>query len=132
MKQVFIYALLSATIFFLPACKSTKTSSNSSIENVKNHQLTAADNGKSIDVGLNETITATFKGCRGCASTWQIVEMDKTKLSLVSETNSNPSCKDCVGGSHDTNFNLKTITKGKSTIKFKYFEEIVTFSINVR
>lgn len=99
---------------------------------VQNLLIGTTDNGKIFELSVGETFEVRFRECTGCASVWKIAKLDITKIELLSENDTNPSCTNCTGGNHDHHFYFKVKAKGKSVIRFTYFAEKVTVTIVTR
>lgn len=91
--------------------------------------ITPNDNGKTIKLSPGQSFIASMRECRGCASVWEIKEIDKSKISLDKEDFLNPSCTNCVGGNHDHVYYFTAKEKGKSVLTFTYFSDRISVNI---
>jgi predicted secreted protein len=102
---------------------------NVPVFDAKEMELTAADNGKSFYAAPGATFQVRLRQCRGCPSSWKIIETDNDKVQLLREEYINPSCTNCTGGNHDHQFFFKVKGKGKFKLSFTYFSEKASFDI---
>ena len=93
--------------------------------------ITAADNGKTFAFVRNADFNVTFNECGGCAYSWKIEKIDSTIIMYKGEKYSDPSCTNCVGGSHDVTFSFFTVDYGSSDMVFSYFADTVRLTIEV-
>ena len=93
--------------------------------------ITSEDSGATYSMGREKRFNATFRECRGCADVWEIEEIDATKIKYIGKEYSNPSCRNCVGGSQDVTFKFISENLGSSDIVFSYFEDTVRITIGI-
>ena len=77
--------------------------------------------GTAFDIGLSE--------CRGCDGEWEIVQMDSSRLALLSEEVINTACVDCVGGSQYHLFHFTIVAAGTSPLALKFFGHLFSVTI---
>ena len=88
------------------------------------------DAGKTFRLNVNDKFDVSLNQCVGCADFWKISEIDSTKIGFLSDTYSNRSCIDCVGGNQDKTFHFEVRKAGRSTISFNYFKENISVFID--
>lgn len=126
----FKFLLFSACIclgLLMQCCGSARSKTDKSQKS--EIHLVQADSGKTIRVKSGEGFEIKLNECVGCAEVWQIAEIDKEKITFVSNTYSGRSCQDCTGGNQDNSFHFKVLKPGTSTVVLSYFSEKVTLTI---
>jgi predicted secreted protein len=127
-KSITLTTLLAVVCSF-SACTGNKTATTDKAAAI---HLTKADNGKTVQCKVNNSFDITFNECRGCASVWEVVGLDKAKLEQSASTYSNPSCTNCTGGNQDVTFHFKAKAAGTSNLTFSYFDEKVTLTVEAK
>lgn len=92
--------------------------------------LGAADNNKTYRLVMGTQFEVRLRECRGCASNWQNIKIDSSKIELTAEVFDNPSCTNCTGGNHDHIFQFKVKGQGMSVLTFTYFSDKINFFID--
>jgi len=90
---------------------------------------TKADSGTTKTIDANKEFNIELNECVGCADVWKITQLDTTRIEYIGKAYSNPSCTNCVGGSHDATFSFKAIAIGSSTLELAYFSDTVRITI---
>ena len=94
--------------------------------------LKEADAGKTYSTYPGAMFQVSLRECRGCASSWKLTMPANPGVKLFSEEFINPSCTNCTGGNHDHLFTFNVVSKGTQQLVFRYFDQQLTFTIEVK
>lgn len=106
-KTLFLVAL-AAMVILITGCSSGQT------------QLTAADNGKTVEVRAGNQITIVLEGNPSTGYTWEAKDLDASMFQQVGETEFKSGNPGLVGAGGTLTLTFKALKSGSATLTLVY------------
>jgi inhibitor of cysteine peptidase len=106
-NKYFLVALATMAVL-ITGCSSVKT------------QLTAADNGKTMEVRAGNQLTIVLEGNPSTGYTWEAKDLDASMFQQVGETEFRSSSPGLVGAGGTLTLTFKVLKSGSATLTLVY------------
>jgi inhibitor of cysteine peptidase len=125
-RKILFLVALAGMVILITGCGSVQT------------QLSAADNGKTVEVKAGDQIVIALEGNPSTGYTWEAKDLDASMLQQVGETEFKSSNPGLIGAGGTLTLTFKTLKAGTSALTLIYHRPwetdvapVNTFMVNV-